>query len=144
MRSNTWTCLAPDQVDLFLTLIIRGFLQAWARDLHVTTSPFRERPGFHVQPHHHHRPSGLAAKLAVIGLRRPRPARRAVHGLNALLCFGALIGVEAQAASPPATESNRFMVVSSQHLAAEAGAEILRAGGNAIDAAGAVGYAEGH
>ena len=30
----------------------------------------------------------------------------------------------------------------SQHLAAEAGAEILRAGGNAIDAAVAIGYAE--
>jgi len=46
------------------------------------------------------------------------------------------------AASPLATESSRFMVVSSQRLAAEAGAEILRAGGNAIDAAVAVGYAE--
>jgi gamma-glutamyltranspeptidase/glutathione hydrolase len=34
------------------------------------------------------------------------------------------------------------MVVSAQHLAAEAGAEILRAGGNAIDAAVAIGYAE--
>jgi gamma-glutamyltranspeptidase/glutathione hydrolase len=47
-----------------------------------------------------------------------------------------------RAASPMATESSHFMVVSSQRLAAEAGAEILRSGGNAIDAAVAVGYAE--
>jgi gamma-glutamyltranspeptidase/glutathione hydrolase len=53
-----------------------------------------------------------------------------------------LTAAATRAASPPAVESDRFMVVSSQHLAAEAGAEILRAGGNAIDAAVAVGYAE--
>ena len=47
-----------------------------------------------------------------------------------------------RAASPLAVESDQFMVVSSQHLAAQAGAEILRRGGNAIDAAVAVGYAE--
>ena len=47
-----------------------------------------------------------------------------------------------QAATPLATESDQFMIVSSQRLAAEAGAEMLRAGGNAIDAAVAVGYAE--
>ncbi|MBN9510636.1 MAG: gamma-glutamyltransferase, partial [Alphaproteobacteria bacterium] len=33
------------------------------------------------------------------------------------------------------------MVVSAQHLASEAGADVLRAGGNAVDAAVAVGYA---
>ena len=48
----------------------------------------------------------------------------------------------AQAASPPAVESDRFMVVSAHRLAAEAGAAMLRAGGNAIDAAVAAAYAE--
>ncbi|MGD0429663.1 MAG: gamma-glutamyltransferase [Acetobacteraceae bacterium] len=65
--------------------------------------------------------------------------------LIALLCVTVLTAAAnrpANAAAPLATESDRFMVVSSQHLAAEAGAEILRAGGNAIDAAVAVGYAE--
>jgi gamma-glutamyltranspeptidase/glutathione hydrolase len=53
-----------------------------------------------------------------------------------------LAAAGAHAAAPAATESDRFMVVSAQRLAAEAGAEILRAGGNAIDAAVAIGYAE--
>ena len=51
-----------------------------------------------------------------------------------LLCLGV-----AQAA--PVAESRHGMVVSAQHLASEVGAEILKAGGNAIDAAVAVGYA---
>ncbi|HWU56498.1 MAG TPA: gamma-glutamyltransferase, partial [Rhizomicrobium sp.] len=34
------------------------------------------------------------------------------------------------------------MVVTAQHLATDAGVEILEAGGNAVDAAVAVGYAE--
>nr|WP_035692659.1 gamma-glutamyltransferase [Bradyrhizobium elkanii] len=48
----------------------------------------------------------------------------------------------AHAATPLALEAKNGMVVSSQHLASEAGLEILKAGGNAIDAAVAVGYAE--
>jgi gamma-glutamyltranspeptidase/glutathione hydrolase len=46
------------------------------------------------------------------------------------------------AASLPPTESSSGLVVSAQRLAAEAGVDILRHGGNAIDAAVAVGYAE--
>jgi gamma-glutamyltranspeptidase/glutathione hydrolase len=78
---------------------------------------------------------------APIARKQIGPGRR----LASLLCVAALsvtINGKTKAASPLATESDRFMVVSSQHLAAEAGAEILRAGGNAIDAAVAVGYAE--
>ncbi len=45
------------------------------------------------------------------------------------------------AASIPAVEAQQGMVVSSQHLATQAGVNILKQGGNAIDAAVAVGYA---
>jgi gamma-glutamyltranspeptidase / glutathione hydrolase len=69
--------------------------------------------------------------------RRGRP-----WALVMLAFVGAFTAPPAEAASPAAVESNQFMVVSAQHLAAEAGAEILRAGGNAIDAAVAMGYAE--
>ena len=61
---------------------------------------------------------------------------------TALLLIALLTASPSHAASPPAVESHRFMVVSAQHLAAGAGAETLRMGGNAIDAAVAMGYAE--
>ncbi|MDB5359008.1 MAG: gamma-glutamyltransferase [Rhodospirillales bacterium] len=48
----------------------------------------------------------------------------------------------ADAASRPAVEGEHGMVVSSQRLASEVGVAILKAGGNAVDAAVAVGYAE--
>jgi gamma-glutamyltranspeptidase / glutathione hydrolase len=48
----------------------------------------------------------------------------------------------AAAASLPAVEAAHGMVVSAQHLASDVGVEILKEGGNAIDAAVAVGYAE--
>jgi gamma-glutamyltranspeptidase/glutathione hydrolase len=59
--------------------------------------------------------------------------------LISVLCAGSALNV--QAAPPQALESRTGMVVSAQHLASDVGAEVLRKGGNAIDAAVAVGYA---
>jgi gamma-glutamyltranspeptidase / glutathione hydrolase len=54
----------------------------------------------------------------------------------------ALLPGAARAASRPAVEAEHGMVVASERHAAEIGADILRQGGNAIDAAVAVGFAE--
>ncbi len=53
-----------------------------------------------------------------------------------------LSAIPSQSASLPAVEGKSQMVVSAQHLAAEAGLDILKAGGNAVDAAIAMAYAE--
>jgi len=64
-------------------------------------------------------------------------------GLAILGAFQTLFLVAgAHAASPPATEAQHGMVVSAQRLAAEAGVAMLKRGGNAVDAAVAVGYVE--
>lgn len=52
-----------------------------------------------------------------------------------------LFSNEARAASLPPVPGNKSMVVSAQHYATEAGDKILDQGGNAIDAAVAMGYA---
>src|SRR6516162_8987030 len=57
------------------------------------------------------------------------------------LALSALLTGAAEAASPAAVEAEHGMVVSVQHYASEVGAGILTQGGNAIDAAVAVGYA---
>ncbi len=54
---------------------------------------------------------------------------------------GLLLTGAAHAASAPAVEAGQGMVVTSQRLASEAGIAILAQGGNAVDAAVAVGYA---
>jgi gamma-glutamyltranspeptidase/glutathione hydrolase len=56
------------------------------------------------------------------------------------IVFSALLSA-ANAVAATAVEAEHGMVVSAQHLASEVGARILQSGGNAIDAAIAVGYA---
>ncbi len=57
------------------------------------------------------------------------------------LTVGALLCHTVPAAAPRTVESSNAMVVTAQHLASDVGAAILREGGNAVDAAVAVGYA---
>src|SRR5438132_638330 len=83
----------------------------------------------------------------------PSLSRGAGEGLNVatvqmirrLACAAALIFLTAiaptLAAPSSVAEGERGMVVSAQHEASEAGLRILQAGGNAVDAAVAVGYA---
>ncbi|HCH49177.1 MAG TPA: gamma-glutamyltransferase [Proteus sp.] len=59
-----------------------------------------------------------------------------------LLLLTALFSHSLYAAYEPAVEAQHGMVVSSQHLASQVGNDILQKGGNAIDAAVAVGYAQ--
>src|SRR5271170_8105007 len=65
-------------------------------------------------------------------------------GRGTCILLGLLLSTSwsAEAASPPAVEGQQGMVVTAQRLASEAGVEILPRGGNAVDAAVAVGYAE--
>ena len=66
-----------------------------------------------------------------------------VRSLVALaVALTAILTGAARAASPAAVEAERGMVVAAERRAAEIGADILRQGGNAIDAAVAIGFAE--
>jgi len=64
---------------------------------------------------------------------------RAISSVT-LITF-ALFSVTARAAAPPPVEAEHGMVVTAQHLATDVGVEVLKSGGNAVDAAVAVGYA---
>ncbi|MCF6114207.1 gamma-glutamyltransferase [Mesorhizobium muleiense] len=59
--------------------------------------------------------------------------------LSLTLTFAPLVA--ALAASPQPAKGEHGMVVTAQHLASEVGVEVLKKGGNAVDAAVAVGYA---
>jgi len=61
---------------------------------------------------------------------------------NVLPSLLLLLAHTVQAATLPAVEAANFMVVSAHRMASEAGVAVLQQGGNAIDAAVAVGYAE--
>ncbi len=61
-----------------------------------------------------------------------------------LFALAFLVGFDgARAASPLPVGARNGMVVTSQHLATQVGVDILKQGGNAVDAAVAVGYALG-
>ena len=57
-----------------------------------------------------------------------------------LVASAALLSLAAQAASVAPVASEHGMVVTAQHLATQVGVDVLKRGGNAIDAAVAVGY----
>ena len=69
---------------------------------------------------------------------KPIPLRRFYAAF--VLCF-AFAGEDVVAASAAPVAADNGMVVTAQHLATEVGVDVLRNGGNAIDAAVAVGYA---
>ena len=61
--------------------------------------------------------------------------------MRILLAALLLLSPAAWAADPAPVAANRGMVVTAQRLASDVGAQVLRNGGNAVDAAVAVGYA---
>ncbi len=61
--------------------------------------------------------------------------------LAVTVTFGVALAPEAFAASPAPVEGQNGMVVTAQHLASQVGVDVLKNGGNAVDAAVAVGYA---
>ena len=87
-----------------------------------------------------HTPAGVVADDVIAGAL----AGVILVAVRAFVFIGGAIflTISAHAASPPAVEAQHGMVVSAQRLAAEAGVAILKQGGNAVDAAVAVGYAE--
>lgn len=70
-------------------------------------------------------------------------ARLRIKAISLFTAFAFVVSpfAPAFAASPAPVEAEHGMVVTAQHLATDVGVEILKSGGNAVDAAVAVGYA---
>lgn len=66
--------------------------------------------------------------------------RRTLIGVTLSLALAFTPSAAVFAASPQPVKGEHGMVVTAQHLASEAGVEVLKKGGNAVDAAVAVGY----
>ena len=67
--------------------------------------------------------------------------RRTLLGVTLSLALTLTPPITAFAASPAPAKGEHGMVVTEQHLATEVGVDVLKKGGNAVDAAVAVGYA---
>ncbi|MDQ2679720.1 MAG: gamma-glutamyltransferase [Candidatus Eremiobacteraeota bacterium] len=61
--------------------------------------------------------------------------------ISVLLAFALLVNAAARAAAPLPVRATHAMVVTEEHYASQVGVDMLKSGGNAVDAAVAVGYA---
>ncbi|MEK1949800.1 MAG: gamma-glutamyltransferase, partial [Ensifer adhaerens] len=64
-----------------------------------------------------------------------------VLSFTLIAALGSVSPSAVRAASPEPVKAEHGMVVTAQHLASDIGVEVLKKGGNAVDAAVAVGYA---